>query len=233
VKIVKQPKEYLYFIQDDIKAIEEDILTISPEKLNHLFNKISTYAQNDLFEIHILNAFLAVIQEKKEYYYQKQDQSYDYTSLKSVIIFIITLGLLFYAFYVLESDNSLKRDQIETLTKELEPYGVIVKEHSKRYYKATTYWLQFIPTKNLTDYQWIHAKKIIDHIYELHATIHGKIFWIFFIIFCGAWYSVKKLFFNIRQWLKPQYKKRYEKYATLENTIKHKIAELPSQYKVT
>ena len=86
--MVKQSPEYLYFIQDDIKILEKNILTISPEKIDILFNKIASY---ETLEEHILNAFLIVIQEKKEYYYKKQIKSYDNSILRYIIISLIIL----------------------------------------------------------------------------------------------------------------------------------------------
>jgi len=225
-------RQRLYFIEDDIEAIEKDILIISQEKLDHLLNKISTYAQHDLIEIDILNAFLTVIQERTEYYYQKQDQSYDYATIKSAIILLILLGLLLYGFYLWQGDNLSKHQQLKILIEELKPYGITVKEHSKRYYKHTKYWLEVILTKDLDHYQWIKAKKIIGQIYNLHSDIYGTNKWIFIIMFCGTMYIIKELFLKIRQCLKPRYKERYAKYTILENMIKQKITQLSAKYKV-
>ena len=45
-------------------------------------------------------------------------------------------------------------------------------------------------------------------------------------------FSIKKLFLSIRQWLKPRYKERYEKYVILENEIEQKIINLSSKHKI-
>jgi hypothetical protein len=224
--MVKQSPEYLYFIQDDIKILEKNILTISPEKIDILFNKIASY---ETLEEHILNAFLIVIQEKKEYYYKKQIKSYDNSILRYIIISLIISVLLLYGLYIWFNDYDAKHHQLNLLINELKPYGITVKEHSKRYYKYTKYWLEVIPTKDLTRYQWvtayqwIKAKEILNQIYKLHSTMHNKDKWIFLIISCGIFFSVDMLFHKIRQWLKPQYKEHYEKYSFIEKKLQNKL----------
>ncbi len=226
----KIQREHLYFIEDDIEAIEKDILVIPQEKLDRIFNKITQYAQNELLEIDILNTFLAVIQEKKEYYYQKQSQSYNYAAFKSAIIFMIILGFLMVRLYIWHNNDSLKHHQLTQLIEELKPYGITVKKCSKRYYKSTKYWLEVVPTKDLLLYQWIKAKDILHQIYELHSNIYGTNRWFFIIIFCGILLSIDKLFSNIWKWRRPRYKERYEKYALLEDKIEQKTTELSSKH---
>jgi hypothetical protein len=229
VKMLKESKEWLYFIQDDIKNIEKNILTISSKEINTLFNKIACYG-NGLLEVYHLNALLIVIQEKKEYYHKKQTESCDNSTLRSIIICMIILGLSLYGLYIWWNDFLAKDHQLKLLINELKPYGITVKECSKRYYKHTKYWLEVAsPTKDLALYQWVTAKRILEQIYTLHSTMHGKDYWIFLTICCGIFFSVKILFVKIRQWLNPRYKERYKKYIMLEDKIQHKIKNLPIQ----
>lgn len=228
MKTVKKSSKYLYFVQDDINTIKENILTISPKNIDALLNKIATHGS---LEKLILAELLAVIQEKVDYYRQKQNQSYNQAPLKSAIIFMILLGLLLCGLYLWYNNNLAQHDQLKMLIDELKPYGINVKECSKRYYKYTEYWLEITPTRDLFDYQWNTAKKIIEQLYKLHSTIHGKFKWIFIIIASGAIYTVTEIFSCIRQWLRPQYNKRYEKYAMIEDKIQQKIAKLSLKYK--
>lgn len=228
--IKKHQKEYLCFIQDDIKSLEKNILTFSDEQLDALFSKI---ADSETLEESRLYALLILIQEKKVYYHKKQNHRYDKNTLKHITILLIISMLLFYALYLWWNNYNASHDQLNLLKNELQSYGITVKEHSKRWYKHTKYWLEVIPPtdphyKWITAKEWAHTEKILDQIYKLHSTIHGRDYWIFLTIALGIWFSVDTLFSKIRRWLNPQYKEQYEKYAILEEKIQNKIKNTPT-----
>lgn len=214
-------KNYLYFIEDDIKIIKTNILAFSQTKIDHLFNKIASYGP---LEIGILNALLTIVQNQKKNYYQKQDLSRDHTQYKYIIGFTIILLILLISLYYWHLTDNANHAKIQELIATLKPYGITVIEHSKRYYKSTKYWLEIIPTQNLSDCELIKAKKIITQIHNLHANIYSKNKWIFMIIFSGIVYILSKLYSNIRQCLKPQHKEYYKKYTDLEDVIKQRKA---------
>ncbi len=198
MKINKVQREQLCFIQNNIKEIKKDIL----------------------------NTLLAIIQEKKEYYYQKQKQFYKSAIKKIVILVLLTLG-----FYQSYNCFSLKYHHITQLIKELEPYGITVKQHSKNHFSYREYWLETVRlegAKDLIHYQeWVKAKKILDQIYELHATIYSiKIEILRMLLRTSIICYIIILLKMIPEWLNLRYKEYYEKCSILEDQIEQKIADL-------
>lgn len=61
-----------FFIKESMAKLEKNILNVSEEQLNDQLKEIYKLAQQDFFEIAILNKFLKRIKKKKEYYSHKQ-----------------------------------------------------------------------------------------------------------------------------------------------------------------
>jgi len=79
------------FIKKNITALKKNILTLSEEQINDLLKEIYKLAHKEFFEISILNKLLIHIKKEKQYYYQKQYVSYDWS--------ILALRILTFSWY--------------------------------------------------------------------------------------------------------------------------------------
>lgn len=99
IPIIKPVFSRNYFIQQNITALEKQILTSSEELINHQLKEIYKLTQAEFFEIALLNKFLKRIQKKKRYYYNKQYARYDWSLLPLIIMACSLLAISITAYY--------------------------------------------------------------------------------------------------------------------------------------
>lgn len=91
------------FIKENITKLEKSILTLPKEQINDILKEIYRLAQQEFFEISILNKLLRRIQKKKEYYYQKQFVPRDWVALSSAVITFLLLSIIITLYYYTET----------------------------------------------------------------------------------------------------------------------------------
>jgi len=238
--------ENFYFPEEVLAELDKNILTVSKEYIDRLIKQIHTDAEENTLEIAILRELLLYIKEKREYYQNKEHEYYNFVSFKWATLFsmalLILVGLLYcpYKYYHLP-----KKMEMLALIEELKPYGVTIKECSKRVYRSTEYWLETddtefmakmhalneqLPNGQLSAEEYDRIRNMINtmdgmtnRIHEIHSTLRGKLKWIAIIVGSVAFYAIERIYFYIKQWYKPQYKERYEKFSWLETKVQKRI----------
>lgn len=256
-----KPVEYHYFLQETLAELDKNILKASDEYVDRLLQQIYIDARTetidiseveelitttDQLEIAMLKELLMYVQEKKEYYHDKQHESYDISALKPAALFLVILLILLGLLYCYHSYYYVpKQKEMLDLIEQLKPYGVTIKECSRRVYRSTEYWLEMDDTEflakmeilndalskgQLSPEQCDRAKIMIDtmdsminQIYKIHSIIRTKCKWIFVIIGSGAFFVMSMIYSYIQQWYNPHYKERYEKFVWLETKIQQRI----------
>jgi len=265
MKTPVKPVEYYYFSEEALAELDKNILKISEEYVDRLFQQIyidtrietidiseveELITTTDQLEIAILKELLTYVQEKKEYYYNKQHESYDFSALKPAALFLtilLILAILLYCYY--NYYYIPKKREMLDLIEELKPYGITIKECSKRVYRNTEYWLEMDDTEFLAKMNAIEEHlsqggslsveqcdetkimistmdSMITQIYKIHSTLRSKCKWIFIMIGGGAFFVMSMIYSYIQQWYNPQYKERCEKFSWLETKIQQKITTI-------
>ncbi|HLJ31810.1 MAG TPA: hypothetical protein VKU36_05190 [Candidatus Babeliales bacterium] len=256
-----EPVEYYYFLEEALTELDKSILKSSEESVDRLLQQIYIDARietidisdiqelittTDQLEIAMLTELLMYVQEKKEYYDNKQRESYDFSALKPAALFFIVLLILIGLLYCFHTYYHVaKKKEMLDLIEKLKPYGVTIKECSRNVYRNTEYWLEMddseflakmgilnnsLSAGQLSAEQYDRARKMIDlmdnminQIYKIHATLRGTFRWIFIIIGSGAFFVMSIIYSYLQQWYNPQYKERYEKFTWLETKIQQRI----------
>jgi hypothetical protein len=221
---MKTPLKYLYFLEEDVVHLEENILTVSQEYIDGLMTKY--YA--DAFKLAMLEELLIHVKEREEYYYNKQHDHYDRVALKSAIIYLIIslvlVGLVYccYKYYHLPKDR-----EMQALIEELKSYGITITEHSKNAFRGRVHWLEINKTEEYFPIDlYDKIKSMREQIYTIHSTLYGEFEFIIVALGSGALYTIHTMYTYIKNCCKPQYKERYEKFAWLETKIEQRIASV-------
>lgn len=250
---MKTPTEHQYFLREFVDNLEKNILTLSQEHVDALMTQIHTDAEEGnifivsheyvdgvmkevhtkaegvAFEIDMLEDLLIHVKTRENYYYNKQNEHYNHAALKPAILCVIILLLLVGLLYCFGKYYYLpKKSELLALIEEIKAYGITITQCSKRVYKSTEYWLEVSATKEYFPIEQYDAiKSMIDQIYKTHSTLHGQKFkWVIMAIVGGAFYVIGMTYGYIRDWWKPQYKERYEKYSWLQTQIEQRIASI-------
>lgn len=215
--------ERIYASGNNIKWINfyDFVPSVDQEQMDSLIVKhYSSVTNIELKTVYLFAILLQLTEERKQYHLQLQEKSYDRKNLQLFVIFlgIIALlsGLLYYLYIHYEVT---KKDELSKIIEALKQFGVTVKQYSKRRYKSSDYFIEFISTKKLPLYQHPIVEKLVDQAYEVHSAIYG---WIKMVWICGGaslFLAVQAAFFYMRKGLRPRHKACYARYCLIERKI--------------
>lgn len=223
-------REYIDYINQGLGYIKQDldkqIVNFSEDTINNLFLEIHASAENSLYkELSIIVCLQEHAQEKEAYYYNKQDQSYNYDSLKYALRWLCALLVLgFLLYFIIVFYDRPKSKELDDLITRLGDFGINITRCSKNYpgFRGSSvhHYLEIKDFIHFKTYgQSVIARGLLKQTYQVHSDLYGWIKWSLVITGSFILFVISELFSCVRNIFGPNYKVKFEAWKLIHQRL--------------